>query len=508
MTTDRCVSDCLADTAARVPDRAAIVWNGQTITNAALEHRVASLAGFLKDIGVAAGDRVAILIPNCPLVPEALLAILRAGAIAVNLSMLDAPAQTLAKVRATRPVLLIVADEAHLIATAGLLLDEALVETILLPAGTRLPAGPAWRHIGEGRPIPPGTPRAHGQPAILQFTGGTTGGPPKAAMMTHATIGAGLDQIDDWCDVVLARDSEILPLAAPLSFSAAIIMLLHSIGYGSTVLLHARADIDALMQDFLDRGATWMLGVPTLYQAILDHPRAALLQSCAMKLYCVGSAPVPLTLMQRFRDVTGSQLVEAYALSECVPAISTPPDAVRPGSCGKAVHGARVRIIDPARPGIALPPGAEGEIQLASPAAVPGYWERPELAADLYDGEWLRTGDIGRMDADGYVTIVDRLKDVIITSGVNVYPRTVEEALLAHDGIAQAAVVGLPDDYRGEIVTAFIVPRGGTSLDESELLGFLGHRLSRHELPRRIEWRSELPLTQAGKINRRGLVAS
>jgi long-chain acyl-CoA synthetase len=254
---------------------------------------------------------------------------------------------------------------------------------------------------------------------------------------------------------------------------------------------------------------TMMPGVPTMFVAMLSHPRLASFDLSSLK-YCVsGGAPLPLEVKQKFEALTGCKVVEGYGLSEASPVVTcNPPDGpVKAGSIGQPLPGTIVSLRDLADPSKEVEPGEKGEICIRGPQVMKGYWRRPDETASQFVGDYLRTGDVATMDDDGFIFIVDRIKDLIISSGYNVYPRRIEDALYEHPAVEEASVIGIKDDYRGEAPKAFVKLRSGATATPEDLRKHLATRISRIEMPAGIEIRAELPKTMIGKLSKKELKA-
>jgi long-chain acyl-CoA synthetase len=273
--------------------------------------------------------------------------------------------------------------------------------------------------------------------------------------------------------------------------------------------MHPRFELEAVMKDIPKKKPTLLPGVPTMYTAIANHPAAPTADLGSIKFCMSGGAPLPVEVKQRFEQMTGAKVFEGYGLTETSPvATCNPINGVnKPGSIGQPVPGTEILIYDREDPMKPMPLGEPGEICIKGPQVMAGYWGRPEATAEqLLDGR-LRTGDVGYMDEDGYTFIIDRMKDLILCGGFNVYPRHVEEAIYQHPAVAEVTVIGVPDDYRGEAVKAFVKLKDGEGLDQAKLLEFLQPKLGRHEIPREIEFRPELPKTMIGKLSKKELVS-
>jgi long-chain acyl-CoA synthetase len=323
-------------------------------------------------------------------------------------------------------------------------------------------------------------------------------------MLTHANLCANLRQTLAWNTVMREGEERVLAVLPFFHIFALTAVMLVAVARGSTLIALPRFDFEAVMAAIRRCRPTVVPGVPTLFKALLD--KGATAEDLASLRSCVsGGAPLPAQVKDDFEARSGCSVTEGYGLTEASPVcFSNPPgEGNRAGTIGLPLPATRAEIRSLEDPSRALPPGEKGELCIAGPQVMAGYWNRPEeTAAVLGPDGFLRTGDVGIMGADGYVTLVDRIKDLILVSGFNVYPRTIEEALYRHPGVAAATVVGMPDDYRGEAPAAFVEPRPGAALTEEALRAFLKDKLSPVEMPRLIELRDALPRSTVGKLTK------
>jgi long-chain acyl-CoA synthetase len=344
--------------------------------------------------------------------------------------------------------------------------------------------------------------------AVLQYTGGTTG-VPKGAMLTHANVAANAHQVQLWNPEAAEGEERVLGVLPLFHVLAMTAVMNHAIRMGGALILRPRFELDDTLRMIDEKHPGYFAGVPTIYNAINHHPRLARYDLSSLKLCISGGAALPVEVKRDFERLTGCCLIEGYGLSECSPAATCTPiaGAVKEGSIGLPLPGTIIEVHDLKQPGRTLPPGEKGEICIRGPQVMAGYWNRPEATAQTIVGDALHTGDVGYMDEDGYVFLVDRIKDLIICSGYNVYPRVLEEAIYRHDAVAEVTVIGVPDDYRGEAPKAFVRLKADRTLTAAELLSFLEDKLSKIEMPEYIELRNELPKTQIGKLSKKELVA-
>ena len=367
--------------------------------------------------------------------------------------------------------------------------------------GRPRPCRPCWRAPPAARSPPP--PAAE-DPAILQPTGGTTG-LPKLATLSHRNLLANTAQIAAWL-AVEPRPGDAMLCALPyFHIYGLTVAMSFSLMGGMTQLLLPRFEPEQVLKTAARRRPRFFPGAPIMYAAVADHPRARRYDLTSIECCISGSAPLTPDLQRRFEAVTGARMVEGYGLSEASPVTHCNPldGERRSGSIGLPFPSTDARILDLETRSREVEPGEPGELHVRGPQVMDGYWGRPEeTAAALRDG-WLATGDVATVNEDGYFRIVDRLKDLIIVGGLNVYPREVEEVLTEHPAVAQAAVVAMADDRHGEVPRAVCTLRPGAIATPDELIAHCAANLARYKVPRRVELRDELPVTIIGKVLRR-----
>jgi long-chain acyl-CoA synthetase len=342
---------------------------------------------------------------------------------------------------------------------------------------------------------------------VLQYTGGTTG-VPKAAMLSHAALYANTVQCGRWfAEVATGRVATlgVLPLFHCFAMTVVMNWALH---WGAEMILLPRFELPELLRTLHRRRPAVMPAVPTILTAIANAPDLERWDLTSLRLCISGGAPLPAEVRERFEARSGCRVLEGYGLSETAPVLCcNPASANRPGSVGPPYPGTSIEIVSLDAPEQVLPPGETGEICARGPQLMAGYWKQPaETARAMRDGRF-HTGDVGRLDDEGYLFITDRLKEMIIVGGYKVYPRIVEEAIHTHQGVAECAVLGVPDAYRGQAVKAVVAPRPGVALDRAALERHLADLLSRFELPTLWEFRAELPKTAVGKLDKKPLLA-
>ncbi len=518
------LSQMLQRTVAAVPQAEAMVFYGRTWTFAELGTAVSVAAAACAKSGIGKGDRVGLLLPNCPQYVISYYALAQVGAIAVQLNpMLTAPelAGIVADCGMTAAVALDRLIPGLLHAGGGPL---QRVIAVALAAGdaaddpsgdARVQAWDAWLAEGasllrSGAPAPVAQLDPLVDAAVLQYTGGTTG-LPKGAVLTHANLLANVAQTMQFFVSGNLGPGDRCLCALPLFHVYGMTCAMNvSIAAGASLLLVPHFVADEIIGLVRTYRPSYFPGVPTMYTALSRHPEAASAGLDAIRMCISGSAPFPLEQMRQFEEATGALVLEGYGLSEASPLTHVNPvvGQRKPGSVGPPVGGTDAAIVDSETGLRVLPVGEVGELIVRGPQVMAGYYGHAQETADALRDGWLYTGDIARMDEDGYTYIVDRKKDVIIASGFKVYPREVEEVLLTHPAILETAVVGAPDAYRGETVVAHIVLRPGASLSESELDAFCRARIAAYKVPHEVVYAQSLPRSAVGKTLRRSLRAA
>lgn len=527
---DQSIWDALERVAASHPHQTAFLFQNYAMTFAQLRDHASLMASALSQAGVGAGDVILALLPNVPHFP-----VLYYGALRLGAAIAAAPPTAV-----QREIDYFVRDSgARVIVTLDLLYDNlgsvpesSEVDTVLVGSVTdfmpiyvraaapyikrilkpkqKVPYGgkiqPMRRFMARGRGIRAEAVASPESIALLQYTGGTTG-VPKAAMLTHRSLLSNALQMRTWFPHLREGEETIL----------AVLPFFHV--YGVTLVMHAGlllaartvliaggwvpAEIFPAIQRYRP---TIFPGVPTLYVALLNDKRSQKIDLSSIHTCVCGGAPLPVEVKHRFEDLIGGHLYEGYGLTEASPVTHAQPHdgSGKPGSIGYPLPSTDARIVDP-ETGEPLPQGQEGELTVRGPQVMRGYWHRPDDTADVLRDGWLFTGDIARMESDGSFYIVDRRKDLIITGGENIYPREIEEVLFQHPSVQEAAVVGVPHSFGGEIAKAFIVLKPGATASKNDIIRFASERLSKHKVPRAVEFRTELPKSVSNKVLRRVL---
>ncbi len=530
------VTEMLQEAVRKWPARDALIFalapgHHKRWTFTELWDEIERFSGGLSEAGLKKGDRLALFLPNCPQYIIAYYAALRLGLTIVQVSPLylgddlvfplkDSQAKAIVTLDFLSHKLEEVWDRIdHPIVIVGRLKEEATFIPSLVVNG-RLkkkgfdPSLPSkfpflrFRNLRRSEvkvaaaSIVPAT-----DVAVFQYTGGTTGRP-KAAMLTHRNLVANAIQARAWFMGATDGEEVVLALIPFFHVYGMTVAMNFPLFYGATLVVNPdRPEPGSLLKFLTTYRPTQLPGVPALYAAVCNHPDAGKTDLRGMKICLSGSAPLPVEVWKKFEQLTGANLIEGYGLSEASPATHANPVTGKKkiGSIGLPLPSTDVKLIDPNDPTKEMPPGEEGELALRGPQVMLGYWNRPEETADVLRNGWLVTGDIARMDPDGYSYIVDRKKDLILVGGFNVYPREVEEVLYKHPNIAEAAVIGIPHDTLGEVVKAFVVAKPGTHLTEKEVIEFVKGHIAHFKAPRSVEFRESLPKTLVGKVLRREL---
>jgi long-chain acyl-CoA synthetase len=526
------LSGMMQAAAAKFGDRTAFENFGVAASFADIDRHARALAAYFQTVlGLAKGDRVAIMSPNLIDYPVALFAVFRAGLVVVSVNPLytarelehtlkdsgavaiviyEGAAHTLQEILPRTPVKhVIVSSVGGMLGfPKGWILNMVLRHVKKMIPPWSIPGAVAFRDAlkqGAARTFTP--PSVGGDDlAILQYTGGTTG-VSKGAMLRHRNVVANIEQMRHYFSPVVSEGQEVAVAALPFYHILALVlncMLFFRLG-GRQILITNPKDIPRFVATLKDSGFTFIVGVNTLYNALVHHPDFAAVDFSRLKIAGGGGAPLQLAVAKRWKELTGKTLVEGYGLTETSGAASCnlPTIAEHTGTTGLPLPGMDVEIRDDA--GRALPSGEVGQVCLRGPNIMAGYWQRPEDTAQVIgpDG-FLATGDLGVITPEGYLRIVDRIKDMVLVSGFNVYPNEIEDVLAAHPGVLESAVIGVPDDQSGEAVKAFVV-RKDPALDEQALIAYCRERLTGYKVPRKVEFRDTLPKSPVGKILRREL---
>jgi long-chain acyl-CoA synthetase len=458
----------------------------------ALDIESARVAGLLRSRGVRPGDRVGVMLPNVPEFAVVYYGVLRAGGVVVPMNVL----------LKEREVAFYLGDSgAEMLFAWHGFAEQA-------EAGARVPGtdcvfvtpGEFGRLLATVEPEVPVADRAANDTAVILYTSGTTG-TPKGAELTHANLSSNVAAV---VELHSFGEDDVLLGALPLFHSFGQTCSMNaSVASGATLSLIPRFDAGRAL-DIIERDrATVFQGVPTMYSAMLHHPRRESFDVSTLRVCVSGGASLPAEVLHGFEQAFGCKLLEGYGLSETSPVASSnmPSRERRPGSVGMPIRDVEMRVVDPGGDPVAV--GERGEIVIRGPNVMKGYWRRPDATAEVMRDGWFHTGDIGYVDEDGYFFIVDRMKDMIIRGGYNVYPREIEEVLYEHPAVREVAVVGVPHPELGEEVGAAVALQDGAAVDEEALREWVRSRVAAYKYPRVIWFVDELPKGPSGKIVKR-----
>lgn len=526
--------DLIDDAVARFGRRTALEFFGAETSYRELGEQIARAAEGLRRLGVTAGDRVGLVLPNCPQHVVAFYAVLRLGAVVVEHNPLytarelrhqfedhgatvaivwDAVADTVADFpRDIRPARIIAVDLTRALPfvkrmALRLPIPKARASRAALTTRPTARGVLEWDEVQDSRPLSKRHPRpALGDTALLQYTSGTTG-VPKGAVLSHRNLRANATQGRAWVPG-LREGEEVFYGVLPLFHAYGMTLCLtFAMSIGARLVLFPKFDVDLVFAAAKHSPPTFLPAVPPIYDALARAAEERGTEPLRSIRFAIsGAMALPTATVDRWEGVTGGLLVEGYGMTESSPvAIGNPMGPTRrPGTVGVPFPSTEIRVVDPEQPTEDRPPGEEGELLLRGPQVFEGYWRRPsETAETLLPGGWLRTGDIVRVSDDGFVTIVDRLKELIITGGFNVSPSEVEGVLLAHPDVRGAAVVGLPRESGGEEVVAAVELREGAVFDAGAMRDFCRESLTPYKVPRSVVEVDELPRSLIGKVLRR-----
>jgi long-chain acyl-CoA synthetase len=519
----RPLHEILRLTAVEVPDRPATAFLGAHLTYAQIKEKSDRLATAFARLGIRQGDRVGIMLPNCPQYVITTFAILRLGGTVVNVNPLYTPREVLVVAQDSGMRAMLTLD---LLAPVTLAVrDKTSIENVIITSAAEYSIAALPCPAVEGTLLmsdllagveQPDLPSVSIDPdedvAVLQYTGGTTG-VPKGAMLTHYNIFANVIQTEAWGHRTPHRGEETHLLVIPyFHIYGFTVGMMSGTWLGAQQVLIPKYDVEALLNAIRDYRPAYFPAVPTIYISLLNHPKAKEYGIDKIRTFNSGSAPLPVEVIEQFERVTGGTLNEGYGLSEASPVTHSTAMLARrkPGSIGLPLPDTDIKIVDLETGTREVSVGEEGELCIAGPQVMKGYWNRPDetsIALRKDDGgrTWLYTGDVARMDEDGYSYIVQRKKDMIIVSGFNVYPSEVEGVLYTHPSVMEAGVIGIPDSYRGEMVKAFVVLKQGQAATPEELIEHCKGGLAEFKVPCRVEIRESLPKTAIGKILHRVL---
>ena len=517
----------LVQAATKSPGAPALIFFGKKTSYGQLLDQVRRLARALQNLGLGPGERLAVLLPNCPQLATAYHAILFLGGTAVMLNPLLSPAEIAYQLKDSESRVLVILDHLlpkldeasdrvnldHVVVTG---LSEALpwplswiyplkarrqgLATGFVPGSGRL----AWPNLLKAQPLTDLPPTRSEDIAVLPYTGGTTG-VPKAAMLSHQNLLANVAQINAWFPHIPYGTQRVVGLIPFFHSFGLTVCLNWPLSQGASVVVLPKFDIKTFLAMLRKFRPTVLPGVPTLFVALINHPDLPKIDFSRMWGCISGSAPLPQEVRDRFEKLSGCRIMEGYGLTEAGPVTHLNPyfQERPPGSIGLPFPSTQAKIMDADTGSHELPPEEVGELVVSGPQVMSGYWRRPDESALVLRNGWLFTGDLAKMDENGYFYIIDRKKDLIINGGFKIYPREVEEVLYQHPRVQEAVAYGIPDPYRGEQVKVIIVPQPGARLTAEEIVEYCQPRLASYKLPKIVEFRTELPKSMVGKVLRR-----
>ncbi len=514
-----------AASASKTPTAILTDFMGATLSYADIATRARDFAGGLQAMGMAKGDRIGLFLPNVPDYLVAYYGALMAGGIIVNMSPLYSVSELSHQVSDSGARVIVTSDVPQLMVTATALLDQGLIDRIIVGAiADALP--PVKRTLyrlfkrkdiavlpddarvirlsavtGAFKPVEIDP----GEIALIQYTGGTTG-VPKGAMLSHQNMTANARQVHV-LDPHIGQADRIVGVLPFFHVFANTCVLNRTVLAGGMIAMLPRFDAKMTLATIARIKATALPGVPTMYQALLDHPTMGSTSFKSLRVCISGGAPLAPALKTKFERATGARVVEGYGLTESSGVVACNPyDGInKTGTIGQPVPGTTVKLVDREDPTKPAPDGEPGELIFSGPQVMQGYWGRPDADADTFVDGFLRSGDVATIDDDGYIRIVDRLKDMIAVAGFKVFPSQIEAVLYTHPAVKEAIVIGIPDDYHGEMPKAFVTLNAGA--DGAGLKEWLNPQLGKHERVTDVEVRLNLPKTLVGKLSRKELVA-
>ncbi len=506
---------------------------GRTMTYAELGRLIDRATAGLQAQGVGRGTKVGLFLPNSPTYIIYYFAILRAGATVVNFNPLYSHEELIFQVKDSQTDLMITLDLVALFAKIEKLLVEGHLKRALVCSFSNLLPGtksvlfrlfkakeiahPA-KSAAAGKIISDATLLANDGAckkvainpiediAVLQYTGGTTG-TPKGAMLTHYNLSTNMQQIMAWCGGLEPTKEKIIGILPFFHVFAMTGVMNLGVATAAEIIMMPRFVLNDALKLIAATRPTIMPAVPTVFNAMLNHPKIKTFDMSSLKFCLSGGAPLPIEVKRSFEELTGCKVIEAYGLSETSPGATFNPfeGPVKSGSIGQPLPGTIVSIRAVDDPAKEMPLGQEGEICIKGPQVMKGYWNKPEETANVFHNGFFHTGDVGKMDEDGFIFITDRIKDMIICSGFKVFPRHLEEKIYQHPAVEEVTVIGIKDNYRGEAPKAFIKLKAGMTATGADILSFLEPKLSKLEMPAQIEFRDALPKTMIGKLSKKEL---
>lgn len=520
----------LTKTATRSPNNPALAFQGKILNYRQLNDLVSRFASALKGLGVEPKDRVALLLPNLVQTVVGIYGAFRIGAIAVPcnplytdrelaLQLKDSGCECVLCMDTLVPRVMKLREQTKIKKIISCHINEYLPfplkqlfpfmkKDLYLKTPNQEGVYEFGKLVKNSVPMEGDFPTTMDDTAVLIYTGGTTGFS-KGVELTHANLTANCQQAKAWCQGVMEENETVLgclPFFHSYGLTAAMNM---SIYYGWLNVLIPKPEALAILKAVEKYKVTFIPGVPTLFNAMINHPQVKKFSLKSVKACLSAAAPLPLEIIRGFQSVTGILISEAYGLTETSPCTHAIPfgGKVKPGCIGLPIPGVDAKLVDIDNPDREITEfGEPGELCVKGPQVMKGYHNRPAENAAAFREGWFLTGDIATVDEEGYFTIVDRKKDMIISGGFNIYPREVDEVLFAHPKILEACAIGIPDNHFGERVKAYVVLKPGETLTEKEVIDYCRERLANYKAPKSVEFIDKLPKSEIGKILRKGLV--
>jgi len=520
------------DTANKIPSNIAMDFMGKTWTYGELQNLINSTCKSFQNMGVKKGVKVGLFFPNCPQFIIAFFAVSKAGGTVVNYSPLYSESELLFQVENSETDIMVTLDLDALYSRIRSVSEKSRIKKLIVSSFSTIlpfPKNILFKlfkssaiakvvkddlHVdfeelcdndGDFKPV---DINPEEDIAVLQYTGGTTG-VPKGAMLSHSNLYINMLQTKIWSsDLEFGKENTVAFLPFFHIFALTVVLNV-GLNIGARIVIVPKFELEDAVKLLTKENITLFSGVPTMYTALANHKDATKIGIHKFKTAMSGGAPLPADLRQQYIDRFDIVITEGYGLTEASPVThSSPTGDSTAGSVGLPLPGTDVRIMDRDTVGHFLPIGEVGEICVSGPQIMKGYWKRADATDKVMIGDFLRTGDVGKIDENGFTFILDRDKDLILVGGFNVFPRTIEEAINDHPSVEEVTVIGIPDDYLGETPKAFVKLKDSAQpLNEEELLAFIKPKIGKHERPSQIEFRPELPKTMVGKLSKKELVA-
>ncbi|MCC3861320.1 long-chain-fatty-acid--CoA ligase [Pseudemcibacter aquimaris] len=520
------------ETAPKVPNNIALDFLGKTCTYGDLQGKIEKCAKALQDMGVEKGIKVGLFLPNCPQFIVVFFAVAKIGGTIVNYSPLYSESELLYQVEDSETDIMVTLDLDALYAKMKRVVDQTRIkklivanfsETLPFPKNilfklfkrsaiasvikdeTYVDYNALFENSGNSKDV---EINPDDDVAVLQYTGGTTG-VPKGAMLTHTNLYVNMRQLEVWPQMLEFGTENVAAFLPFFHIFALTVVLNMGLKVGARIVIVPKFELEDAVKLLTKENITLFSGVPTMYTALANHKDADKIGIGNIKMAMSGGAPLPVDLWNLYKDRFGLEITEGYGLTEASPVTHASPmgGGSIPGSIGFPLAATEVFIMDRENMGTPLPVGEVGEICVRGPQVMKGYWKRQDATDNVMIGDILRTGDVGKMDENGFTYILDRDKDLILVGGFNVFPRTIEEAINDHPSVEEVTVIGIPDDYLGETPKAFVKLKVTENpITEDELMAFIKPKIGKHERPSQIEFRDELPKTMIGKLSKKELV--